>query len=212
MIGKYGKNLKVVITTKTDENWKPFGCWFSVKKYLPDAEILMLIENKNAFDIEWLHRLKINFKLFDAFDPNDETSNKLELLLKKNITPPCLVLPSESFVTREISFIKNEDKNFSSKNKDVWFIKHANFLKLLENYRLKNIPPFFEICKELACDINENDICFATTYKKGYSCWINTNEDCPFVKQELIKEATTVNVWKAIEIWRDAADLYNHVI
>ena len=109
MIGKYGKNLTVIITTNTSENWKPFGCWFSVKKYLPDSEILLLIENQNTFDVEWLYRLKINFKLFNTFDPNDEFSNKLELFWRQKIKSPCLVLPSESFVTREICFIKNKE-------------------------------------------------------------------------------------------------------
>ena len=49
MISEFGKGLTIVISAKNipEHDWMAFSCWFSIKKNIPDAKIILICEVGN---------------------------------------------------------------------------------------------------------------------------------------------------------------------
>jgi hypothetical protein len=213
MIDQFGKNLSVAILCKSNENWKQFAAWYSIKKYIPEAAAYIVLERQGgAIGIEWLKKLKIPYMTHNTFDQKDPVSNRLEICHWLNIKKPLLVMPSESFITREIDFLlEKTTQNLESNN--VWLINDLNYETILENYRFKKEMPNLLNEPLLANDIRTNEISFITCYNKGVGNWINSETDCPFTnKKDLLDNEMTLNVSKGIELWTEMAEYYNQII
>ena len=212
MISEFGENLSVAILAKGNENWKQFSAWVSVKKYLPEANVTIILQRcSGGIGIEWIKKLKINYVTHNIFDSEDILSNRLEICYWANIKKPLLVMPAESFINREIDFILDKmDTNLKSEN--VWYIQDLDYRKILEDYRFKGKEPSLKKEPKLACDIKTDEISFISCYNKGVGSWINSMVECPFGKMDLLGNEITRNVMTGIELWREIADYYNQII
>jgi hypothetical protein len=73
-ISEFGKGLGIVIYSKSvlEHDWMSFACWYSIKKFLPDAEIILICERGNVV-FNWTYK----FGVKTIYNTNYKFSNDL---------------------------------------------------------------------------------------------------------------------------------------
>jgi hypothetical protein len=223
MISETGRNLSVLIISKTGMDWQTFATWYSFYRNLPEAKVCLYFHRNDEFTtvyFQWAKRLKLpsiksNFFAEESLD----YINWLGAFKKAQdlgyVKQPCLIV--KPYVMAVDVFDREFTKNINSKkfwlDECALFIKEQSVEELINNYYLENNQP--EKSKEKICvDAKySNEIHPLVNYKKGCGRWIDTAKGCPFSSAGgLMTSELTANETRVIELWKKMVPLYQAVV
>lgn len=206
MVTSTGKGLNVLIRSECSfvSNWVSFGCWYSVQKKLPDANIAIVCEGQADVSIGnlfvWPGR--VGAKIFRCVDFDKFF---VELFDRENCNLfdlPLLVLDDRIVVVDEFSSsilnCFNEKDSFLA----------DDFVMLFKDKNAKN--DFLNgHCKDFNFSVDiksDSSSCFVSFGEDFVSSeWIHSNKA---VLYEGIQNIGNLNEAKVLDIWNQAREIF----
>ena len=195
-ISTVGNGLSIIISCDytPHHDWMAFLCWYSMKKNLPDANIMVSCRrNISGCDIlSWTRRCNLPLLFHKCQNAQDETEHIL-LNKKSKIALPVLHVPADFICLRDF-----DEGNFDRSSFDALKIIFAN-----------DTPELVSDCKQ------ENHTVFVD-YKNGWgkfvtSSWINKFSTPLDTVSSYVKHGMTVNETRLGHLWESAARIYQSV-
>lgn len=137
MISLTGKNLSIVIEANSDihSSWESYACWYSVKKFIPEAQISILVHNKRQTPYSFLWATKTGILLVNAIKSTPNITLPTNCLCLKKLDEEKIKLIPDNISSLFADSLSNKINNFVTYETCGQF----NRTKWLQE---KDIPPF----------------------------------------------------------------------
>lgn len=222
MITQTGKNLSILITTETGQDWQAFSTWYSIFKNLPEATIAVTCARNTETPFQyfqWAKKINLPVLKHDKFDPENPISTKLSSIrdaLSANIVSTPLLIVDALVVFLDVLDQKLLD-DFNSYEEifdpNMWYLKNPNMSDMLNAVLLEDKfikPQENRLCIEAK---ESQELSCVVSYKKGCGKWIDKLKGCPFSNANgLMTTEMTLNEIKVIDLWKKMCNLYSVVI
>ena len=146
MITETGKNLSVLITTETGQDWQTFATWYSIYKNLPDAKVAITSARNSETPFQyfqWTKKVNIPVIRHELFDTENEITSRLDAVSKaisQNIIGDHILVIKPLVMIIDVldeSILKIFNSDQHCFDKDVWFLKQPNIPDILNRFFLE---------------------------------------------------------------------------
>ena len=227
IISETGKNLDIVIVTKTAEDWRTFACWYSVSKKLPDARILLICNRTNRVELQyyqWAKRLQVPHLYNNPFcnEPIGDRLANFRTAWNHGLKGDSLLLLDYSTMVVDVldnfwlslmnddcpGLIWDENVALSRKLDDKCYDYFLNNFMFKGNF--DGLPIDMRVvCPEAKTALKPVSI---VGTHKGCGRWIDTLKGCPFSNADaFIDDNMTINEHRIVGLWRKMVALYSVV-
>lgn len=193
-----GEGLSVLIACDylPHHHWMSFAAWYSVSKFLPDAQVGILC-NRRPLDWHmygWVKTLKLKMRYHQPLTKEQQVKAALGGFL----TAPLLVLEPDVVIVRELEDLSPFDKPFVKSDK-VWIVNDPDAP-----------PEQADLCR----DVKDEQSATFVSYPEGWgnfvtSTWINSARS-PF-QHRFGKAGMTSNEVKVEKLWQQLSHLFQTV-
>lgn len=228
MLTQTGKELNVLLVTRSNQDWQTFSTWYSFYKNVPHAKVVIacLRNQETPFQyFQWSKRLGIRTFYQKPFSETPEIA-QLSLLLEAvshqllgeiNMVVPVLTMAIDVIDINVVNAV-NEAESLFLADKNLWITKNmtqGNIEEIINRSVLENTT-LSETNKSHISLIQEakdaEELWPLVSYNKGCGKWIDSLKGCPLSNASgLVSEDMTVNENRIFELWKRMVPLYSAV-